>query len=142
MFFDQAGAGDPKAHPEFAFYQNEAWMKMQEMQAAAQQAQQQAAQPQPGQPPPGGGGGQPAPPGQESVPGQESGGGDLTAGVDQLASLLGKSEGGTVHQSRAKLRAHQKAVNMAIMDSFRSELPNLTAGLADLADQHKPKGKG
>lgn len=136
-FFDVEGAADAQKHPEFAFYQNEAWMKWTEMQAQAQQA---AQQPQPGAggppgqgaPPPGSGG---APP-----PGAAPQGGDLTAGVEQLGQLLGKSEEDpTVHQSRAKLRAHQKAVNFSIMDKWREEGARLASDLADLADIHKPR---
>lgn len=134
-FFDVEGAGDPQQHPEWAFYENEAWFKFQEMQQQAQMAQQQAqAQqppPSPGGPP--GGGSQQTP----QAPSQQ--GGDLTAGVDQLEQLLGKSEDGvTLHQSRGKLRAHQAAVNNRIMEAFKAETVKMIEGLGELADLHKP----
>jgi hypothetical protein len=134
------GAGDAKAHPEYAFYQNEAWMKWTEMQdqkaMAQQQAAQQAQQPQ-GAPPGGGGAGGP-PPGGGGAPapaqGGQDGGGELGSAVDQLGQLLGKSQ-----SDRQRLKAHQSKVNQAIMDAFRAESLKLAVGLADIADIHKPR---
>jgi len=123
--------------PAKQFFQNEAWMKWYEMQAQQQQAQQQAQaqaqQPQGGAPgqggPPGQGGGAQAP---QQAP---QGPGELSSAVDQLGSLLGKSE-----SDRSRLKAHQKAVNDQIIESFKAETLKLIEGVADMAAIHTPKG--
>lgn len=138
-FFDVEGAGDPQQHPEFAFFQNEAWMNWMQMQQAAQQQQMAAQQQQMAAQQQGAPGGAP-PQGDGQPPPQQ--GGDLSAGVDQLQQLLGKSEQDpTVHQSRAKLRAHQRAVNNQIMNAWREEGAKLASDLADLGELHKPRRK-
>lgn len=137
-FFGVDGASQ---NPDFQFYENEAWFKFQEMKMQAQQAQQQAqmAQQQPqGQPGPGGPPGDGAPPqpggGQPTTtPGGDQGG-DLTSAADQLGQLLGKSE-----TDRKRLKAHQRALNDRIMETFRTETVKLVEGLVDIADVHKPR---
>lgn len=132
----EGAASDPK----LAFYQNEAWMKWQEFQMQAQQAQaqaQQAAQQPPGGPQGPGGGGEPPPGGGGAPAGPQSAqdaGGELGSAVDQLGQLLGKSQ-----SDRQRLKAHQSKVNQAIVDAFRAETLKLVEGLADIADQHKPR---
>ena len=140
-FFGVEGASKD---PKLAFYQNEAWMKWQEMQAQQAQAQQQAAQQaqQPQGGPPGAGGGQPPPGGGGAPPPAQGGppaqdGGELGSAVDQLGQLLGKSQ-----SDRQRLKAHQKATNDRIMEAFRAETIKLAEGLADIADIHKPTRKG
>jgi hypothetical protein len=132
------GVQDGSKKPEWAFYENEAWMNWQQMQMAQAQAQQQAqaqaAGGQPGQPP-GGGGGPPPPGGQP--PGQ--GGGeqsDLSTGIDQVMAVLGKAEK-DLPQKKQRIRAHQKATNRAIMEAFKDDLTKLVGEVADIADQHK-----
>jgi len=142
-FFGVKGGGDPKTHPEWAFYQNEAWMnwmqmQMQQQQAEAQaQAQAQATGGAPSQPGGPGGGGAP-PQAQGGQPGAGGGNsGELTAGVEQLGQLLGKAEK-PLPAAAERFRAHVKATNDAILGKWQDEHKGLIEGLLDLAEHHKP----
>ncbi len=145
-------AGNPQVHPEFSFFMNPFWQQQQQ-QAMQQQAmaQQAAAGPQPGGPPgPGGGGGGAAPPPSPGptqdasaaaggVTPPQGGGDDLSAGVDQLLSMVSKSEDLVKGEknfppSKARLRARTVAANRAIMDSFAREMEHKVRRIVDLVE--------
>ncbi len=139
------GVQGASTDPQYQFYMNPFWQQQQQMAQQAQAMQQQAAMQ--GQP---GAGGAPqqgppqGPPDQSAAPaeGQPQAapeqGQDLGSGIDQLLSMVSKSEGlltkgeHNLPASKKRLRARTLAANRAIMDSFARDMDSRARRIADL----------
>ncbi len=161
---DFLGIQGAASDPQYAFFMNPFWQQQQQAQMQQQQMAQQAqagAAPQPGAGgPPGdggdaGGGAPPPSPGPSQdgsaaaggVTAPQGGGDDLSTGVDQLLSMVSKSEDLTKGEknmppSKQRLRARTVAANRAIMDSFAREMEHKVRRIIDLAaDTRLPEPK-
>lgn len=141
-FFGHKGASKD---PSLAFYQNPMWfqwqqfqMQMQQMQMQQQQMEMQAQAQQQGAaaggPPPqdgGDGGGQPQP---EGPP--EEGGEDLGSSIDQLATMLSKSEGSRLSPSGKKLLAQHRLTVKHLMDKWEDESKEALASIVAEVKKH------
>ena len=144
--------------PNLAFYQNPFWQNNQQMvmqqQQMAQQQQQMAQQPPGGAPPEGGGqppsgGGSPSQSEEETELADQQRQGlqkqnqpDMSNALDQLSSVIQKSEGGEGLVSKAKkLRARNVAANRAIMNSFLKDIEHKVKSIADIASEAVPSNK-
>jgi hypothetical protein len=147
---DFLGIQGASKDPQYAFFMNPFWQQQQQMvqqqQAMQQQAAAQGGAPGGGQPPSGGGGqpsgGQPQPsPDQASSPGQDTG--DLSTGVDQLLSIVSKSENllskgeKNMPPSKRRLRERTIAANKAIMDAFARDMDHRVRRITDSIEPPK-----
>lgn len=155
-FFNKKGASKD---PENQWYQNPLWfqwkqfqMGMQQMQMQQQQMQQQAMMAQQGGQPPeddgvGGEGGPPpqdgGPDGGGQPPPQDGGeqGSELESGVDQLLSMLTKSEGKKLPANRKALLAQHRLTVKHIMDQWEQDSKVLLATIAQEVSSSIQKGE-
>jgi hypothetical protein len=147
------GASNAQLHPEFAFYQNPFFQQQQQMLQQQQAMQQQAAMGgQPGQPPPGGApqGGAPAPAQDEEETqlsdqqrqGQAKGAQpDLASGLDQLMSVVAKSELAKAEMAPNKKRLRELTIvaNKNIMEAFVKGLADKVSSIANIAGAPRKK---
>lgn len=149
--------------PSLNFYMNPFWQQQVQMAQQAQMAQQQAQAGGAGAPPTGDGGASSAPPGSEGQQGPPSGppsdqptqdasaaaggvsppsdgGGDLSTGLDQLLSMVSKSEGlltkgeQNMPEAKKRLRARTLAANRSIMEAFTRDVQHRVSRIVDLVE--------
>lgn len=155
-FFKKEGASQKE---DLKFYQNPIWMQwvqlqlqMKQIEQQEQMLQQQAQMEEQEAALQAAGGAQEAPP-EESPPpaasseqsanaaASSSGEGDLATGVDQLLTMLSKSENKNLPPNKKKLIVQHTATTKKIMDKFEKESQELLAEVAKLAIQNKKTKK-